>query len=143
MMRKESAYGTIFDILKIILFYVSCLFFVIPFLISDGELNLHMPSNGIPMLILFALTALFESFDRLVAELKSSKLMRVLIIIEIYVFIVLITNAIIFFFVDSSTVIPITAVGCSIVYFVVKFIRMWIILNKYYYLEYKDTRRVK
>jgi len=131
-MDKKSAYDTVFDIMKIMLFYISCAFFAIPFLFSNGKLCLNMPSNGIIMLILFALTALFESFDRLLTELNSSRLSRILIIIEVCVFIVLIMNAIIFSYVDDSTVIPMTAIGCSIAYIIVKFIRMGRILNIYY-----------
>jgi len=130
-MLKESVHGTVLDTLKIMLFYVSCAFFAAPFLFSNGKLCLNMPSHGITMLILFAFTALFESFDRLVSELNSPRLNRVLIIIEVYVFIVLIMTAVVFSFVDNSTVIPIAAVVCSIVFFVVKFIRMVKILNNY------------
>jgi hypothetical protein len=92
-----------------------------------------MPPHGKILLILFVLTALFESFDRIAGDFKSSvkdkKVKMVFNIVEVYVLFALITGAIIFILVDDPTKISITAVVCSSLFFIIKVLRMGRILN--------------
>jgi len=131
-MRKETVYKMILDILRIMLFCGSCAVFVVPFLFLNGELCLNMPSNGKTLLFLFILTALFESFDRLVADFKSTDMRKVLVIIEVFVLLLLVTSAIFFILAGNSAAIAVTAIICAAGYYVVKFFRVGIILNEYY-----------
>ena len=122
----------ILDILRIMLFCVSCAVFVVPFLFLNGELCLNMPSNGKILLVLFVLTALFEAFDRLVDDFKSTDMRKVLVIIEVFMLFALITGAIFFILVGNSAAIAVTAIICAAGYYAVKFFRVGIILNEYY-----------
>ena len=129
-MHKESIYKMIFDMLRLMLFCVSCAVFAVPFLFSNGKLCLNMPSNGIILLILFVLSVLFESFDRLINEFKLPG-KKTLNIVEVYVFFALIMGAIIFYLVDNLVAISTTAVVCAAVYFCIKLIRLGRILNNH------------
>ena len=131
-MHKETVYKMPFDILKIFLFCFSCVVFAIPFLFSNHRLCLNMPSNGIILCIIFMLSALFESFDRLVKEFKLPRKQKVLNVFEIYIFFALFTGVIIFALLDYSIAISATAIICSFAYLVVKFIRLGRILNDFY-----------
>ena len=130
-MHKETVYKMLFDILKIILFCISCSIFAIPFLVSNHRLCLNMPSNGIILCIIFMLLALFESFDRLVDEFKLPRKQKVLNILEISITFVLFIGVVFFTFMGNLIAISAIAVVCSFAYFVVKLIRLGRILNMY------------
>jgi len=131
-MRKETVYKMIFDITRIMLFSVSCAVFAVPFLFLNGELRLNMPSNGKILLVLFIFMALFEVFDRLVDDYKSTVMRKVLVVIEVFVLFVLVTGAIFFILAGNSVAIAVTAIICAAGYFAVKFLRVGMILNEYY-----------
>lgn len=131
-MRKETVYKMIFDITRIMLFSVSCAVFAVPFLFLNGELCLNMPSNGKILLVLFIFMALFEVFDRLVDDYKSTVMRKVLVVIEVFVLFVLVTGVIFFILAGNSAAIAVTAIICAAGYYAVKFLRVGMILNEYY-----------
>ena len=130
-MRKVAVYKMLFDIMKIILFCASCTIFAVPFLFSNDKLCLNIPSNGIPMLFLFMLTAMFESFDRMVEEFKLPGKQKALVIFEICLAFVVAMCTVIFSLLHNLIAISAIAVVCAFVYFVVKIIRLGRIIDKY------------
>jgi O-antigen/teichoic acid export membrane protein len=131
-MREQTVYKMVFDIFKIMLFCVSCTVFTIPFLFLEGKLCLNVPVNGSILLILFVITALFESFDRLVGDFRShEKRKKVGSIVEVYVLFALVIGAMIFILVGDFYAISVTVVICSSMYFMIKLLRMGRIINDY------------
>jgi hypothetical protein len=81
--------------------------------------------------MIFMLSALFESFDRLMDEFKLSRKQKVLNVFEIYIIFVHFMGVIIFALLDYSIVISTIAVICAFVYLGVKLIRLGRILKNY------------
>ena len=130
-MRKEAVYRMPFEILKIILFCVSCLFFARPFLFSNGSIGITVPENSNIMLFLFLLSAVFESFDRLADEFKLPRKKKILSVFEVGVFFLVLMGIIISTFLDIMNAISVIAIFSSSVYFSTKLIRLGGLFNEY------------
>lgn len=130
-MNNENFQKMVLDVIKIIVFGFSWVYFTIPFFPSKGSLSLGMPEHGAALLFCFTSSAMCETLSGIGDDVEI-KLVRGLNIIEISVGILIIIFGTLFYNLEYFFVISVMAIICSLLYFFIKAIRLGRVFKAYY-----------